>query len=287
MVDEQQGAVLGRQQGQSALSDAIKALERDLGCKVFERGPSGMRPAEGSEAVFAAMERVIAETDRLLAQAADLASGLGGRVRVLAVLSSMETVVPRLFRAWDEQVPGLLLDLDVAPPHRQLLALEKGECDIGLMRAPVEQEGCIETLILREPLLCIAPRSWQDAESLADLEALGERPMVRFGADHGPGIFPETCRILQGIGIQPRISGETDDMAALIAMVACGLGWAVIPASLKNLHPNDIVVIDDHRLPTLDLVAVHKESNDSPGVQRFVDLAAQIGLDCERELRNG
>ena len=268
---------------QSTLSDAIKGLERDLSCTLFTRGSRGMIPVEGSEAVFAQMRAVITECDVLAQAASDLSAGIGGRVRVCCVLSATETVVPRIYQAWDREVPGLGLELDIAPPQQQLSDLESGECDIGLLRAPVAREGYHERIILREPLGIATPKSWHRNASITGLDDVRHRPMVRLASQHGPGLYPEICRMLANLGIEPQIQQESDDMSTLIAMVAGGLGWSIIPMSLRARHPRDVVVVRDDRLPTTDLAAVTYGDTVSAFQQRFLDLIQDLGRECEHD----
>ena len=147
-----------------------------------------MVPAEGSEAVFVQMRKVVSECDDLVQAAQDFAAGIGGRIRVRCVLSATETVVPKIYRYWSDEVSGLVLDLDVLPPHRQLAKLEAGDCDIGLMRALVNRQGFHETIILREPLVLIIPKEWQKSEAIESLDDLSDRPMVRLCCSAWPGI---------------------------------------------------------------------------------------------------
>ena len=199
------------------------------------------------------------------------------------VLSATETVVPRIYQTWDRQVPGLALDLDIAPPQQQLSDLESGECDIGLLRAPVTNEGYHQRIILREPLVIATPKSWHRNTSLTSLDDVQHRPMVRLASQHGPGLYPETCRILTSLGMEPQIQGESDDMSTLIAMVAGGLGWSIIPMSLRARHPRDMVAISDERLPTTDLAAVTYGDTVSAFQQRFLDVIQDLGRECEHD----
>ena len=271
---------------QSTLSEAIKSLERDLGCTLFERGARGMKTLPGSEAIFESFRTLINQMSTSRSLARDLAAGMAGRVRIQLVTSVSEFLLPALFSAWYKQAPGLALDADVAHPLRQLEALRGGRCDLAIVRRGVDAVGCVEHLLLCEPMLIVFPASWRGSrqfESRADLE---REPMVTLVSVHGPGLTSDVNRFLEGVNIQPIVAKSTDCMDALMAMVAAGIGWSVLPASLYRRHSDQIAILWDAVHETTDLVACIRENTQQPAVEKLLTVLQNVSQLCLQELRS-
>src|SRR3954467_12469854 len=79
---------------QSAVSQQVAALERQLGLRLLHRGRGGVRPTEAGEALLA---HAAALADRLAlaaAQLAELAGAERDRLRLGSYPSALATVVP-------------------------------------------------------------------------------------------------------------------------------------------------------------------------------------------------
>lgn len=261
---------------QSALSDAIRGLEQELGCSLFERSSKGMKPVSGSESVFSLFQRTLDLMDQVVTAAEDLAQGATGRIRILAVHSATETVIPNLYRQWDRHAPGITLSVDTAPPHRQVKALAENACDVGIMRGPMQQEGLVVHRILNEGLVAVLPEAWTSSKAYTSIQDLDRRPFVHFGAQHGPGIRETICSEISERSLDLPIAGETDSMAALLSMVAGGIGWALVPASMARRCQDHVATLFDPSLPMAELIAVHREGDTNPALQRFLALIPQI-----------
>src|SRR5690242_7637306 len=94
-------AILGV--SQPTLSRALARIEAELGARLFERMPAGVRPNPNGELVVTAARELIDRYEQLVTELAGRLDPDGGAVR-LAFLDSMATsLVPQLLRAFHEQ----------------------------------------------------------------------------------------------------------------------------------------------------------------------------------------
>jgi DNA-binding transcriptional LysR family regulator len=217
--------------------------------------------------------------------AQDLAAGIAGRVRLQMVTSVTEFFMPALVGKWDQQAPGLALEAEVSHPLRQLDALRRSRCDVALIRRGPSDDQFAEHLVMREPLVVIFPAIWRKNRTIMQLSDLSREAMVSLGPAHGPGLTSDIDLAFQKAAFEPTVAHVTDSMDTLLALVAAGIGWSVVPASLIRRHPDDLGVLHNAIQETTDLVALVRSDDDHPAVQRFLTVAILVGEQVSNTVR--
>src|SRR5580765_4416541 len=117
---------------QPALSRQIQDLEEELGFKLFERLPRGVKLTAAGRLFLEDARRVLQELNEAAARAARVASGRSGTLRVgFTENSSWRGVVPDSFRRFRQQQPDAELQLKPAASLEQLEAMRSGRLDGG------------------------------------------------------------------------------------------------------------------------------------------------------------
>jgi LysR family transcriptional regulator, low CO2-responsive transcriptional regulator len=121
---------------QPSVSAAIASLGRELGTGLFERHGRGVRLTESGEAFapYAAQVLGLLEQGRNAAQEA--AHPESSRVRLAAVNTAGEYLVPPLIRAYRQLHPGISILLEVANRATVFELLESRRADIGIGGRP-------------------------------------------------------------------------------------------------------------------------------------------------------
>jgi LysR family transcriptional regulator, low CO2-responsive transcriptional regulator len=159
---------------QPSVSAAVAALEREVGAKLLERDGRGLRPTEAG-ATFAPYA---AHVLGLLEQGSRAAreAGEGGRVmlRISAVTSAGDHVVPQLIRAFRDAHPELDLVLHIGNRREVFAGLLDHEADVAITgRVPDDDRLVGEAFAVNEIVLVTAPddplakRRWVAFEELA------------------------------------------------------------------------------------------------------------------------
>ena len=76
---------------QSALSQQISRLERELGVRLFSRGPRGVRQTEAGEAFIASAREILQRTEALRAEMS-LFAGLYRGTLNIGIITSMQCI---------------------------------------------------------------------------------------------------------------------------------------------------------------------------------------------------
>lgn len=218
---------------QPSISHHIARLEAETGAKLVQRVGRGIRLTAAGRLLAGRAEEILGrlETARL-----ELAAHVGlsaGTVRIASFASGLLELMPPVIEWLATEHPGLDLHLTDTHPPEALEMLRTGEADIALMfrydDTPPD-EG-VRLTHLRDDATCL-------------ITPLGVGGTV---ADHRDARWIAGCARFQAnlvdlcatAGFVPRITCSTDDIATIQALVASGLGVAVLPrlALAAQRHP--------------------------------------------------
>jgi DNA-binding transcriptional LysR family regulator len=119
---------------QPALSRQIQDLEEEVGFKLFERLPRGVKLSAAGKLFLEDARRILQEVNEAAARAGRVARGHSGTLRLgFAENASWRGVVPDSFRRFREQQPAAELQLQPAASLEQLEAIRSGRLDAGFV----------------------------------------------------------------------------------------------------------------------------------------------------------
>ncbi|EYD71918.1 Hydrogen peroxide-inducible activator [Limimaricola hongkongensis DSM 17492] len=214
---------------QPALSQQIKDMEAELGVRVVDRLPRGVRLTRSGREVLERARRVLAELEDL-ERAARLARGLSGRLR----LGVIPTVAPYLLpgaltrlRARD-----LTLDIRVREAQTEILLddLETGRIDAVVAALPLPGPGlAAETLIEdRFVLAGTQARLARWAEGREALRPAMVAPDQLLLLDEGHCLADQALEVC-GLRGRGRVDLGASSLATLSGLVAEGFGLTLLP----------------------------------------------------------
>src|SRR5436190_1601273 len=119
---------------QPALSRQIQDLEEEIGFKLFDRLPRGVRINAAGASLLEDGHRILQQVDEAVLRARRVASGQSGRLQVGFVESmSWHGVVPDSFRRFRQQQPDAELQLKPSSSAEQMEAIRSGQLDAGFL----------------------------------------------------------------------------------------------------------------------------------------------------------
>ncbi|MFJ8076876.1 LysR family transcriptional regulator [Streptomyces sp. NPDC096176] len=221
---------------QPAITQQMKALERDVGTPLFIRVGRGMRLTEAGEALSRQATAILDSMSAAQEQINALTRLRAGRVRICAFPSANSTLVPETLARLTAAHPAIRVDLLENEPPESLQRLARGECDISLaftypgLHEDVPDE-LVEIPLLEDQLTVLLPGGHPLARRrvvrLVDLA--GERWIA--GCPRCRANLLHECA---EVGFVPDIAFMTDDNLAVQSLVAEGLGIAMIPSLVLN-----------------------------------------------------
>ncbi len=264
---------------QPALSLQIKALEEEVGAKLFERNRQGTMLTEAG-AVFredaaAAMERLAAAKNR----AALTARGKIGVIRLGFVSTAGYDIVPKLVRQYRKENPNIEFSLRNVLTEDQVRMVTDGTLDVGFLRLPLRSVPHLEvTPVHREPFVVAVPAAHPLAKmKQLRLRQLAEEPFIMYARRFAPGYYSFVESIFSRVGVVPQVVQTAGEMPTLVSLVDSGLGVALLPQSALTRKPDGVkvcAILD--RIPPSQIALVSAKHLQSMAVRQFVAFAKRI-----------
>src|SRR5918996_4176432 len=137
---------------QSAVSQQIATLEREVGMQLLERTREGTRPTDAGRVLVSHADAAIARLEEAERELAAIAGLEGGEVRIASFPSASATLLTMAVSEFVDRHPKVRLSVTEAEPEESLPRLRAGEIDLALTfdypAVPASDERDIERALL-------------------------------------------------------------------------------------------------------------------------------------------
>lgn len=225
---------------QSALSQQIARLEKDVGAQLFSRTSRSVRLTAAGELLEPLARRILADVDTAKA-ALDALSGLRrGRLRLGLVQTRASSVdLVEVMADYHARYPGIDFHVTNAPSVEMAAAVLAGDLDIAIVGLGPRQipDGLDHQVLAADPLVLIVPAD----HALADREAvdLADLPeshqLIQF--TRGSGLRRQVEAAFARAGVEPGQHFQVGQIQDMIRLAARGIGVTVVPRSSVFLDP--------------------------------------------------
>ena len=261
---------------QSAISQQIATLERIVGERLVER-PGGPRPISLTEAGRLLLRHASSIVARIQAAQADLhalRAGESGMIRVGTFQSAGARVLPEIMRRFTERWPHVDVTLVELEDDAITVAIERGEIDVGFVLLPVGDHPLDTVELLRDPYVLIGPAGSPLAVAEPSLRRVADEPLVGFRDCEA--VVPIEAAF-RAEGLEPKWAFRSNDNPTVQALVAAGVGVAVMPRLTVNADDPRIAVVPlgDAVTPRVIGIAQHRDRYSSPSARAFVETALE------------
>ena len=226
---------------QPSVSAALSALSRDLGVELTRKVGRGIALTAAGEEFARHAAAALGQLDQGRRAATEAAGIAARQVRVAAVTTAAESLMPRLMQRFAVKHPEVELTLEVANRQRVFQQVLDGVADVAVGGSPPRDGRLAATRILaNEIVLIVAPDdglarqrsvSWDDVTRRTWLlreEGSGTRALVlSLLAEHevrpstltigSNGAIKQAVRIGLGVSLQSRIAVELELESGVLA----------------------------------------------------------------------
>ena len=275
---------------QPPLSRAIAQLEEEVGARLFMRDSHNVVLTKAGESLVDDARRILDMVDRGMERARRVATGLKGTVSIGFGGTPAYWLWPMLIRAFRASVPDVEIRFVSMPVLRQIEALRENWIDVGIVRLPVHDEMLQTMLLHRESLIVALPAAAGDDEADAQrpigMAALSGRKFVTYSPSRGFNYNADLRALCRLAGFEPEIVQEGMTTEAVLGMVACGEGVAVLPADAMRLHIQDVVFrpLDVAGIPeslaSVEFALAWNPASLSPAARELVEHAERLAPLC-------
>ncbi|MEM8951686.1 MAG: LysR family transcriptional regulator [Pseudomonadota bacterium] len=231
---------------QPALSRQIQALEAELGVRLLDRLPRGVR-------LTAAGERLATDAQRLLIDLEDTSDRVRrtgqGKLGALNIgfvdTMSWGGLIPATLQVLQRDHAGIALRLVDMSSLDQLAAIRDGRLDAGFAfyRDPGDRTLDGMTVIDDRITLAVSKGSTLASRSSVRLRDLEDLPFISFPRQAAPRFFDDLRKAFDRHGFQPDVAHEGMTTISILGLVGAGLGVAFQPQSTEHRKPDSVTLL--------------------------------------------
>ena len=209
----------------SAISHAVSTMEAECGFPLFTRTKSGVTMTAAAENLLPAIQRLLASSESLDQSIAQINGMHKGVLRLGVFNSACVTWLPQLVPQFQLDFPGIDVQIYQGSYADICAWVKNGTAEIGFLSNSSALDLDFEPLYDDE-LVCIAPASYRPARpGCVSAEELRGQPFVSQLADVDADI--QSYFKTNDLRVDSRCYIVDDQ--SMIAMVACGRGFAIMP----------------------------------------------------------
>jgi DNA-binding transcriptional LysR family regulator len=270
---------------QSAVSQQVSKLERDVGLVLIERSRRPIGLTEAGEVLFARTEVIFGEVATVETELNALAGLEAGTLRLGGFATACATVLPLAIRRFAARHPHVLVTLSEMEPEPAGRRLRAAEVDLAVTYrfdedadATAGDDGLESVALVRDPFVIALPERHRLARrrSLRLDELRDERWLGAPATGASAGYRGFITRLCREAGFEPAIAFEPGDLWTGRGIIAAGLAVGLMPRLAFTIpYPGVAIRPLAGISPARTILAVHMPSRGVPGAIPMLDCLAE------------
>ena len=208
-------------------------------------------------------------------------------INVGYVPSGTVQILPRALRAFRSQFPGVQVALHDLSAEEMLPLLLQKKLDVALTLLPpkLPRELNMKLLECYEPCVIVGTTHPLAKTRSTSLERMASEPIAVLARKAYPYYHQHLRKMFATVGRKPCISSEHDSGTSLMAAVAAGHDFALLPCSVRSTTGQRLKALRvQPALPPWSYVALWRKDAETESVKAFVQ-AALPGLTGDNSAR--
>ncbi|MEZ5342079.1 MAG: LysR family transcriptional regulator [Acidimicrobiales bacterium] len=262
----------------SGVSQQIKRLERQAGVALLERVGRGVILTQAGRQLVEEGSRLLGEVEAIESALHRESGTVAGTIRLVAFATAVRGLVAPALPLLLTGHPDLHVRLLERDPWDAIDLVASGQSDVGVVHSwgdvPLAIPEHVEQIDLAEDVADVVmhrdhPRATQSILSPRDL--IDE---TWIATPDGTICREWLTRMHDGTGGRPNIVHQSTEFESHIALVAAGLGVALVPRLGRSLLPDTVVAVAVHDpVPHREIsFIVRRTMNNSPSVSAILSV---------------
>jgi DNA-binding transcriptional LysR family regulator len=259
---------------QSAVSQQIAALEKDLGAALFERIGRRVYLTAAGQVLAAEAAKVLSTVSRAREAVGAVSKGDAGRLRVGASTTPGIYLLPEVLGRFRADFPLVELDFGIANSSRIEALTVANEFDLAVCGFRPTHAELFETELGEDRIVAVASPALLGKSRRIRPRDLGGWPLV--ARERGSATRTAVERALAGLGVELTPAFELPSPEAIIRAAEAGLGYAFVSsrAAREGLETRRLVALQVEGLDVRrGLFAMyHRDKQVTPAMRDLTEL---------------
>lgn len=259
---------------QPPLSRQIKELEMELGVMLFDRSEKKVKLTDAGVYFKAQIDELFIQLDATKLMVKRIHEEESGELKIGYVSSVYQHDLAKSLKDLQQEFPFVKTLLYEVPTAKQIESLEKGDLDIGILRAPVNSVHLTQHSLYLDPFMIALPKQERQSYDLdAIINFIKNQPFIFFNHEYAPEFNQRLHELCERLGFQPNIAHEVNNVGSILQLVEAGLGISILPLSLSKHYGNlSINYVSLASIPIYtEILLAYKKGNLSNAAKSFID----------------
>jgi DNA-binding transcriptional LysR family regulator len=256
---------------QPAVSKRVALLEEQLGSALFDRIGRITSLTEAGKALLPHARAVQLELEAAQQSVRDLSGAVAGQLRLATSHHIGLHRLPPVLSGFSRGYPAVQIDIDFMDSEQAYELIMQGKAELAIVTlAPVREASLVTLPIWPDPLDFMVGRDHPLARHRGlDLAALAAHPAILPGLNTYTGQI--VARLFDSHHLTLRVSMSTNYLETIRMMASVGLGWTVLPRSMRDDTLATLEVGETRIERTLGIV-YHRGRSLSRAAQAFIEV---------------
>jgi len=264
---------------QAAVSQAINALEKEIGVLIFNRSRSGTLPTEQGSIVIEAANAILRNMEKIREVGRPLDSTYVGILRIAAVPSMFISLLPQALARFKKTFPKVHIHIHESGSQEILNDVLKDNIDLGLTIVSNDHSKSMSSSLQIRPILRgqmhvgVSKYSALASKREIFMNELQKYPVVMYGAENWNGFVGNYEKNIGKLNVFLTTSNSESLKQMISKDLAVGLLTDIMSSS-DSLTTDNIILIPltDYTPEFLSFGAISLKHKKSQLVDRFLDL---------------
>ena len=253
---------------QSAASQMIASLEKELGVRLIHRSRYGITMTQEGKKLYPKIEQLIASYQSVLEESNEIRGLETGTIRMGTVSSVSAHWLPEVIKEFQKHYPKVEFVLQQGDYTSIQEWIKNGTVDFGFLNPMAAKDIQTEEIKTGKMAAILPEKHPLASERVLQLEHLAAEPFILLEE----GNYSEPLEAFQKMGLKPDIRFTIHDDYSIMAMVEAGLGVSML-AELVLQRTNYKIAVRHTNPPVYRTLSIgYKDKNLLPvAARRFID----------------
>jgi len=260
----------------SAVSQQMSKLEREARCRLIERHGRRVRLTEEGELLAKHARRILGAIAEAESDLDERRGQVIGDLSIGAFPTAARGLLPGVLVTMATRYPRLRVTVREIEPYEGMTKVARGDLDI-----VIAADWTIAPVVVPDRMLCTDIGSDRADIALPLVHPLATRPGLLLeeltgepwiACPEGTICYDWLVRMVRTTGHEPRIVHQAAEFATQLALVAAGLGIAVIPRlAREHLPPGTVLIPVTPTVSRRIFATWREETARRPSIKAFLD----------------